>query len=252
MLNASDKLFSSATQHKIQYESGYVTAYEFNAVSNPNNKQAGTALLVHGWQSHSRHLHKFVQPLLNNGYRVISLDLPGHGQSAGRTFHIPMAVAALHAVNNTLGEFDSILTHSLGGAVVATALGGTIARHPKLVTDQVVLISPPNSVKKIFDDFAAMVGLSAAARLRMEDIVEKLSGKRSDSFNVGTQLQSAESRILVIHSPDDKEVPFSEAQAIAAANPTSVLVPMPGLGHRRIIASDEVVQSTVEFLKPRN
>lgn len=249
MLNASDNLFSGATQHKIQYESGYVTAYEFKIDSNPKNNQAGTALLVHGWQSHSRHLYKFIQPLLDNGYRVIAVDLPGHGRSAGRTFHIPMAVAALHAVRNQLGEFDTVLSHSLGGAVVATALGGTIAKHPKLIAAKVVLISPPNSVKKIFDDFSVMVGLTAAARLSMEAIVEKLSGKRSDDFNVGNQLQSTQSRILVIHSPDDKEIPFPEAQAIAAANPTSVLMPMPGLGHRRIIASDEVVKSVVEFLE---
>lgn len=255
MLSASESTFIGATRHQISYGNGYIAAYEFDSekasrnIGN-DNSELNTALLVHGWQSHARHLHKLIQPLQHKGYRVIALDLPGHGESSGRTFHIPMAVSALHAIKDTFGEFDVILSHSLGGAVVATALAGTITEHTKLHTSKIVLISPPNSVKKIFDDFAAMVGLSDKARYYMEDIVVKLSGKRTDDFNVADQLQTTQSSLLVLHAPDDKEVPFSEAQQIKDTNPTSILKPMPGLGHRRIIASDEVVLAAVEFISP--
>ena len=51
-----------------------------------------------------------------------------------------------------------------------------------------------------------------------------------------------------MHAPDDKEVPYSESESIAQSYPTAILKPMDGLGHRRIIASDDVVEAAVSFI----
>src|SRR5213082_3427517 len=46
---------------------------------------AGPAvLLVHGWEGRGAQLGALVDPLVEAGYRVIALDGPAHGDSAGR------------------------------------------------------------------------------------------------------------------------------------------------------------------------
>ena len=41
-------------------------------------------LLVHGWNGRGTQMAGFVAPLIEQGYRVLTLDLPGHGDSSGR------------------------------------------------------------------------------------------------------------------------------------------------------------------------
>lgn len=248
ILNNAENLFATAMQHTVAYPGGTLAAFEFPAAPAADREQAETVCLVHGWQSHSRFMNKFVAPLLERGYRVICIDLPGHGQSSGRTFHLPLAVTALHAVRAKLGEFDMVLSHSLGGAVVATTLAGTLSEYPAVPVSKVVMISAPDSMTKLFDDFAAMVGLTKKAREALHASVSHLTGKVTDDFSTSTQLQSVRCGLLLMHAPDDKEVPFSESEAIVRSKPDAILKPMDGWGHRRIITSDEVVQSAVSFL----
>ncbi len=248
ILASARKLFAEAIQHDISYSEGTVAAFEFNPANSVENLQGKTVWIVHGWQSHSMYMNKFVQPLLDEGFRVICIDLPGHGRSSGRTFHLPMAVPALHAVREKLGEFDVILSHSLGGAVVATTLAGTIPGCPALPVSKLVMISPPDSMTKIFNDFASMVGLNKNANKALHNIVTRLTGKITDDFSTSVQLQGISTQLLLIHAPGDKEVPYSESESIVRSNPSAVLKPMDGLGHRRIIASDDVVQAAVSFI----
>ena len=65
---------------------------------------------------------------------------------------------------------------------------------------------------------------------------------------MATQLQNVDAEVLILHAPDDKEVPYSEAVSISQANNGTTLVSMKGLGHRRIIADDTVVATAVEFI----
>jgi len=250
MISDSNALFSKANLHNVKYHGGSVTAYEFLPIEDGSatHEESPSILLVHGWESHARHLHRFVSPLLDKGYKVVAIDLPGHGQSSGRVFNLPLAVSAVHAVKESLGHFNMILSHSLGGAVVATSLAGTVKSYPGFCIDKLVMISPPNSMNKIFDNFATLIGLSKKSRLEMDKLVEKLSGSHTDDYLVANQLRSSTAALMLLHAPDDKEVPFSESEGIAAANPAAQLKPMHGLGHRRIISSENVVNEAVEFL----
>lgn len=40
-------------------------------------------LLVHGWGDSSRSMGAFVTPLIDAGFRVVAMDLPGHGSTSG-------------------------------------------------------------------------------------------------------------------------------------------------------------------------
>lgn len=247
ILSRAKQQFDSAEHHTIAYSGGTIAAYEFEPTT-PAENLSQTVLLVHGWQSHALFMNKFIEPLQRQGNRVIAIDLPGHGSSSGRLFHLPLAVEALHAVREKLGEADSVISHSLGGAVVATTLAGTMPTYPPIRANKIVLISSPDSMRKIFDGFSSMVGLNEAANRALHDNVTRLSGRVTDDFDVSIQLQNVRADKLIIHAPDDKEVPFSEAQAIAQINEAAVLERATGLGHRRIIASDDVVNRAVQFV----
>jgi len=101
---------------------------------------------------------------------------------------------------------------------------------------------------KIFNDFSAIVGLNSAANAALHENVTRLSGRITEDFEVAKQLQRVDTDILLMHAPDDKEVAFSEAEAIAQTNERVTLKPMNGVGHRRIIADDRVVSNAVDFI----
>lgn len=245
IIDRAEQQFKAAEKHTIPYSHGSIAAFEFLP---ENDTPKGSVWLVHGWQSHSYFMDKFIDPLLQQGYRVITIDLPGHGQSSGRTFHLVMAVEAMLAAKEKLGPFDSIISHSLGGAVVASTLAGTLPNTPTLTVKRLVLISAPDSMRTIFENFASMVGLNQKAREALHESVVRLSGKTSDDFSTGLQLKKIDCQLLLIHAPEDKEVNFSESEAIAELNPAATLLPAPGLGHRRIIGDEKMVQQAVEFV----
>lgn len=247
ILARAEKQFTNAIHHTISYSGGTVAAYEFSPEQH-DDREVKSVWLVHGWQSHALFMNKFVEPLQEQGLRVIIVDLPGHGQSSGSLFHIPLAVSAMHAVREKCGDFDMVISHSLGGAVVATTLAGTLPAYPSVPISKLVLISSPDSMTKIFNDFATMVGLNQASHAELHENVTRLSGCVTDDFNVSTQLQRVQTDVLIIHAPDDKEIPFSEAEAITNANELAVLKSVKGLGHRRIIASADVVDIAVDFV----
>ena len=253
ILARAKQQFSQAKHHSIAYSNGTIAAFEFSpTATSDSGNELQTVLLVHGWQSHSAFMSQFIEPLLQRGFRVIAIDLPGHGESSGRLFHLPLGVEAIHATRNKFGHFDKVISHSLGGAVVATTLAGTLPNYPSVPVSSLVLISSPNSMNKIFNDFSAMIGLNTAANAALHENVTRLSGLVTDEFSVAPQLQKLDTDILLMHAPDDKEIAFSEAEIIAQTNALATLQPMPGLGHRRIIADDKVVAAAVDFLVGQN
>lgn len=258
-LENARKIFETAKYHSIPYEGGRIAAYEFiggfNPADNSSNNDAPhpdtfskTVYVIHGWQSNSLLMSKFVDPLLSKGWRVVLIDLPGHGKSSGRVCHVPLAVSAVHAVSSKLGKCDMIIAHSLGGAIAAVVVAGTLQGFPALPVTRLVTISAPNSVEKIFNDFFEMINLGTRACRQFDAIVLALSGRTAGDFDVGGQLANLDTQMLVIHAPDDKEIPLSEAESIVAQKPDATLHLANGYGHRRIIASEEIVQTAVEFL----
>ena len=53
---------------------------------------------------------------------------------------------------------------------------------------------------------------------------------------------------LLLHDPTDREVPFAEAELLAAAWPTATLTSIDGVGHRRIMQSDAAIDSALRLI----
>ena len=202
-----------------------------------------TVLLVHGWGEHGASLGGFIAPLVDAGYRVVGIDLPGHGAtSRGRTNIFELA-SAVWGVANELGGIHSVIAHSMGGYVT------TVALSQGLLTESVVFIAPATSVKNALEKFGSMFllpprsihGLRADIQRRFgADVWDRLDGPAlARTFKVPA---------LIVHDSDDPQVDLAGSEELAAAWAGSRLITTSGLGHTHILRSPEVLGWTTRFL----
>ncbi|MEM5472413.1 alpha/beta fold hydrolase [Hoeflea sp. AS60] len=205
-------------------------------------------LLVHGYRSRSDHMVALADALVAAGHTVVCLDLPGHGASTGRTLHLGKSVEAIDAAWRQHGPFDVFVGHSFGGPSVMAAAAGSILHVPQRRPDRIVTIAAPSNLADVFRWVGKMMGLGAAAQNAFERQVLRFSGRPLSEFRVDRMMHDVCIRTLVIHAEDDKEVAFSNAEAIARTGPNVRLLKANGFGHRRIVSAEPVTQAVVEFL----
>ena len=82
-------------------------------------------LVIHGWASRTEYMKPLIESFRDAGYRVVALDLPGHGHSSGRRLTMLHALDAARVAGEWFGPFAAIVGHSFGGAVAANAVAGT-------------------------------------------------------------------------------------------------------------------------------
>ena len=93
-------------------------------------------LALHGWLDNAGS-HSFLAPRLAERFRVIALELPGHGHSshlpAGISYHYVDYVSAVLSAADALGlERYSLLGHSLGAGIASLAAAATPHRVDQL------------------------------------------------------------------------------------------------------------------------
>jgi pimeloyl-ACP methyl ester carboxylesterase len=203
-----------------------------------------TILLVHGWNGHAGQMRPFVAPLVDAGFHVVAFDHPGHGESTGDRATLPDFADAVRAVAWRVRPIHGIVAHSLGASAAAIALARDV--H----AESAVLIAPPLEVTHFVRQFSTSLGLperlvpGVVARIRDEvGDLDALDGRRV--------APSVHASLLVVHDPDDREVPYAHGQAVASAAPHARLLPVPGLGHRGPLRDPRVIATTIAFLRAR-
>lgn len=117
-----------------------------------------TMLLIHGWEGHTGQVIPLIEPLLQGGYRVFTLDAPGHGLSPPASTHLLDVGYAIQAMIEQHGPFYGIVGHSFGAAASAIML----AREMGLVPEKLVLLSPMRNLQQHFEIFTKIAQLSPA------------------------------------------------------------------------------------------
>ena len=62
-------------------------------------------LIVHGWQTAANHLSTLARALVERGYRVITFDMPGHGNSEGEETDITEVTEIGRELSRRYGPF---------------------------------------------------------------------------------------------------------------------------------------------------
>ena len=231
---------ADACRRMVPAETGAVAVYEWGPAAAP------AVLLVHGWEHRASFWRAWVGPLLAAGYRVVALDGPAHGASAGRRTSLTDFGGAVQAVVNTLGTVRAIVAHSFGAASVA---GLPVQLPAGAALPRLVLISAPVGPRVVAERFAEFLHLPADLVRRFATHIERSTGRLADSFAVAAAGPgTGAEQVLVLHDEGDEIIPFAEGQQIVAAWPGARLHATRGLGHNRILRDAGVIAEAVDFI----
>lgn len=204
---------------------------------------APRVLCMHGWEGRATQFGVLAATLRARGLEVVALDGPGHGRSAGREAHPVEFARAMLAADRELGPFDAVVGHSMGGAATSLALAWGLR------AERAVLLASPSSIDGVLERFADVIGLPPPARARLMARVESTVGFARAELNVAHAAEGLSIPALVVHDRADLEVPYADGQAIAERWPGATLLPVEGLGHRRVLRDPSVVQAVASFLR---
>lgn len=239
------EVLRSAETFRVNGPQGSLCVYRWPGIE----ASAPKVLLVHGWESRAGRLAKWVEPLRRSGFEVVALDLPAHGESDGRRTHPPEATSAVGVVAAEAGPFYGLVGHSFGAVCCAVAVTGEeLTGEPPLPVEKLVLVAGSDRLSDVLHRYAETVGLNERVLRGLHDAIAALSGRPVEAFSVSAGMASCPVPTLVVHDPEDGEVPYADAEAVASAAPAGVLMTTEGLGHHRIIRDPGVIERAVGFL----
>lgn len=147
------------------------------------------------------------------------------------------------------GDLPAV-TWGAGPPVLLVHGGRAGARSsPRTARRTVVLIASPSSLNDAVARFEALVALPPRVARRFEARLEDrtaLTLADLDIARFGSRL--ADTAALVVHSLDDDEVPYGEAERIVGAWPGATLSTVLGGDHRRLLREPDVVREVVAFV----
>ncbi|AKU90856.1 alpha/beta hydrolase [Vulgatibacter incomptus] len=199
-------------------------------------------LLMHGWGGHAGQLTGFVPGLVEAGHRVVAYDGPRHGATQGGTPSLLSFSESAQAVAGREGGLSAVIAHSMGASAAAFSMSRG------LEADRAVFLAPAATMSGAAERFAKMVRLDPRALEQMRRRFERELNIPWEELDVVRSAHQMRSALLVIHDESDRDVPFSDGDAIARAWPTGSLVTTTGLGHHRLLRDADVVRRTIDFV----
>ena len=200
-------------------------------------------MLIHGWGERAAALGGFIAPLTDAGFRVVGIDLRGHGDSAGQMTNPIVSATAMREVADHFGGAYALIAHSLGGHAALWAM------NEGLTVQRAVLIAPNVDMDYATNTFQTLFGLPDNAMVGLKRKIERRYGPNIWHDLSGEHLvRNNETRGLVFHDPDDPQVPFEGSERLVRAWTGAQLIEAPELGHGAITRDPSVIERAVEFV----
>jgi pimeloyl-ACP methyl ester carboxylesterase len=200
-------------------------------------------LLVHGWEGRGSQLAAFAQPLVNDGYRVVTFDAPGHGASDGNRSSLPHFTYAIRGVVDALEtQPHAVIGHSLGCA------GVTLALRDGLTVTRLVFIAPPLEPVDYTARFGEILDLDRTIVEGLQRRIEERFLRRWSDYSLSRTAKEMTAPLLIVHDRDDRETYWSEGDALSKAWPGARMMSTTGLGHRRILRDPSVIEAATTFI----
>lgn len=204
-----------------------------------------TVLFIHGWGGRGTQISCFIDALTNAGYKVMSFDMPAHGQSEGKQTNAFNVSKALTEVIKQIDNLHTVITHSFAGTIFGYYY------NPQLPLKNAVMICPPATLNTAFNQFIEMLSLPLSVQdyiLRKlkenfgEDVFEKLS-----LINNAAKITQP---VLVVHDKEDDVVPYQDGRDIVNALQLGTLYETRGLGHQKVLYDNTVIERILQFIMP--
>ena len=227
-----DSIQKSIVIPEIQKE---IVVYEYG-------KSDKKVLLVHGWSGRGTQLVKIADELLKMGYMTISFDAPAHGKSKGNSSIMIEFIASILEIEKQYGPFEFAVGHSLGGMSVLNAI------KQNLQVKKAVIIGSGDIIQDIIDDFICKLQLRPEFGIKLRNHFEAKFGGKMDDYSAYKAAEKTEIPVLVIHDKDDDDVSVKAAYNIQKHLKQSEIMITEGLGHRKILGDETVIQKIREFI----
>ena len=247
------KLFTTPIKHKLPkrelhmeresvQKSIEVSEIQKEIVLYEYGKSNKKVLLVHGWSGRGTQLVKIADELLKMGYMTISFDAPAHGKSKGNSSIMIEFIASILEIEKQYGPFEFAIGHSLGGMSVLNAI------KQNLQVKKAVIIGSGDIIQDIIDDFICKLQLKPEFGIKLRDHFEAKFGGKMDDYSAYKAAEKTEIPVLVIHDKDDDDVSVKAAYHIQKHLKQSEIMITEGLGHRKILGDEAVIQKITAFL----
>jgi pimeloyl-ACP methyl ester carboxylesterase len=200
-------------------------------------------LLVHGWSGRGTQLVKIADALLKLGFSTISFDAPAHGKSEGSNTLMPEFIASIIELQKQLGPFEYAIGHSLGGMAILNAV------IKDLQVKKAVIIGSGDIIQDIIDDFVKQLRLKPTFGIRLKEHFESKFNTEMDSYSASRVAKDVKTPTLIIHDLHDTDVNVKAAHHIHKHLKNSELIITEGLGHRKILGNDKVVENILTFIQ---
>ncbi|MDO9182738.1 MAG: alpha/beta hydrolase [Bacteriovorax sp.] len=209
------------------------------------NPKGELILLIHGWNGRGTQLASFAQSLVENNFRVVALDGPGHGISPGNKTnpsHYAQFIIDAQLELSPKNKSQAIIAHSFGGgcAVLAASRG--------LQTKGLILIASPAFYDRVVSFFIASMKLSKKSQSIFFEKVTQLAGISPIELNIGVIGSKLNLPALIVHDQNDNAVDYLSAISIHKTWSQTKLLTTQGLGHRRILKDKVVIEEVTKFI----
>lgn len=201
-----------------------------------------TVLLVHGWGGRGGQLTPLIPPLMAAGCEVVTFDAPAHGASTGRLASGITFAEAISAISARVGA-RAALGHSMGAA----ALGWAMASGLEL--DAAVMLCPPMSIARFFREFCAAFALPQREEEAIRARLRRRYGIAPEEFDLCRRVGDGSTPLLVVHDRNDRDVPWTDGEAVARAWAGATLMTTSGLGHRGVYRDASVGAAIASFVR---
>ena len=200
-------------------------------------------LLMHGWEGRATQMYGIAKPLIEQGYEVIAIDAPMHGNSKGDKSNPVEFANAIVEANTAFGPFYGAIGHSMGACSLAIAYekGCDLGRY--------ALIASPSCIEDVLKGFAGFMGLSAPVSKKFIRQIETVVGRSARELDVGDMLKGHKQDKLLLHAKDDREIPYESMLTIKNKLNNVETISLENLGHRKIMRDDDTIARLLDFMR---
>ncbi len=202
-----------------------------------------TVLFIHGWGGRGTQISCFIDDLNQAGFRVVSLDIPAHGQSEGTQTNAFQVTKAVTELLKQIDNLHSVITHSFGGVIFGYFY------NPNMPLKNIVLLCPPSTLHVAFKQFSESLQLPASVQaFVIKELKSKFGEDVFERLSLIKNIEKVSQPVMVIHDKHDEVLPSSEGKLIANAAKRGTFIETNELGHRKVLYDKSVVDTVVNFI----
>lgn len=202
-------------------------------------------LFIHGWSGRGTQISSFIDPLNQAGFKVMSLDLPAHGESEGKRTNAFNVSESISEVIKSIDNLHSVITHSFGGLVFGYYY------NSRLPIKNGVMICPPATLNTAFKQFTDTLELPKSVETYiLQTLKQNFGDDVFERLSLITNAAKITQPILVVHDKEDDVVPVQDGKLVANALQHGTFYETTDLGHRKILYDKTVIDRVLQHIKP--